>query len=312
MLHLRIVSPADRTARVQDLLCADPAACNVIVLPGAAVDPPGDVVLVDVAREDGSVVVERLRALGIEHDGSIAVETVDTAISAGATRAIAAARGAPGDAVVWEQVEAKAAEEASLTWSYLGFLVLSSLMAAAALLTDSTIVLVGAMVLGPEFGPLAGVCVAVVQRRDAMLRRSLVALTAGFAVAIAVTYGFAELVFAFGWEPDAFSLQRGIALLISSPDGWAVLVATCAGIAGMLSLTTARSGALIGVLVSVTTLPAAAEVSLGAARGDWDASGGAAAQLGVNVATILVVGIATLTFQRAAHARRRRRHDRGA
>src|SRR5688572_3150873 len=32
------------------------------------------------------------------------------------------------------------------------------------ILTDSLILIIGAMVVGPEFGPLAGLCVAVVQR----------------------------------------------------------------------------------------------------------------------------------------------------
>ena len=35
---------------------------------------------------------------------------------------------------------------------------------------------VGAMVVGPEFGPVAGLCVALVQRRPTEARRSLTAL----------------------------------------------------------------------------------------------------------------------------------------
>ena len=37
----------------------------------------------------------------------------------------------------------------------------------------------------------------------------------------------------------------------------------------MLSLTSAKSGALIGVLISVTTIPAAANIGVAAAFGDW-------------------------------------------
>lgn len=60
MLHLRIVTPPDRTGRVREILCEDPAVWNVIVLAGAAVRPAGDVVLADVAREDASVILTRL------------------------------------------------------------------------------------------------------------------------------------------------------------------------------------------------------------------------------------------------------------
>lgn len=46
----------------------------------------------------------------------------------------------------------------------------------------------------------------------------------------------------------------------------------------MLSLSTAKSGALIGVLISVTTIPAAANVGVATAYADWSEVGGATAQ----------------------------------
>jgi hypothetical protein len=87
-------------------------------------------------------------------------------------------------------------------------------------------------------------------------------------------------------------------------------VAACAGAAGMLSLSTAKSGALIGVLISVTTIPAAANIGVTAAFGDWGNFGGSAAQLAINLATILLAGSAVLTVQRVLYLRRLRRHER--
>ena len=292
---------------MQEILCADPAVYNVVLLPAAGIRPAGDVVLADVAREDASVIIEALRDLGLERDGSIAVESVDTAISDGARRAIEAARGEEADAVVWEQVEAQTSEQATLSLGYLAFMVLASAIAAAGIFTDSAILIVGAMVLGPEFGPIAGICVAAVQRRRELVASSLVALVAGVVLAVLTTWLLSESLIAAGVEPDQFDLDSGIARLISHPDVYSVLVAACAGVAGMLSLTTAKSGALIGVLVSVTTIPAISEIGVAAAKSDVDAAGGAAAQLGVNVGTILAVGIVTLAVQRAAYSRRRRR-----
>ena len=66
----------------------------------------------------------------------------------------------------------------------------------------------------------------------------------------------------------------------------------------MLSLSTAKSGALIGVLISVTTIPAAANVGVSAAYRDWSAMGGSAAQLGINLGSIIVSGTAVLDLQR--------------
>ena len=87
VIHLRIVSPPDRSDRVLELLERDRAVCNVIFLEGAARAPAGDVVLADVAREDASVVLSHLRKLRLEEDGSIAIEDIDAHISrAGGSR----------------------------------------------------------------------------------------------------------------------------------------------------------------------------------------------------------------------------------
>ena len=70
---------------------------------------------------------------------------------------------------------------------------------------------------------------------------------------------------------------------ISNPDAFSFIVAFVAGIAGVLSLTSAKSGALIGVLVSVTTIPAAANIGVAAAFGEWAEWRGAMLQLAVNL-----------------------------
>lgn len=310
MIHLRIVCPSDRTDAVVALLRDEEAVCNVIRLPGAAVAPEGDLVLADVAREDASVVVDDLRSLGVADHGSISLEDVETAIGIGARTAERAAPGESSDAVVWEQVVEQTSEESTLSWTFLAFLVLAACIAVAGIMTDSPILIVGAMVVGPEFGPLAGICVGIVQRQPRLAGRSLSALAVGFPVAIVAGYLISELIIATGLEPATFSADRGIAYLIASPDAYSVLVALSAGTAGMLSLTTAKSGALIGVLISVTTIPALAEIGLAAARSDWDSMGGAAAQLSVNVACIIIAGTLTLTIQRMAYERRRRRNHR--
>ena len=76
----------------------------------------------------------------------------------------------------------------------------------------------------------------------------------------------------------------------------------------MLSLTSAKSGALIGVLVSVTTIPAAANIGVAAAYAEWSEWRGAMLQLGVNLAAILIAGIARCTSSACSTCRRRRAH----
>ena len=309
MLHLRIVSPQRSTARVLEVLEGTDSVCNIVVFEAAARRPQGDVVLCDIPREDASVVLADLRDLGIHHEGSVAVETIETELSDAMEHAARRAEGAAADAVVWEEVTKRTQESSELSVSFVLFMVLAALLAAVGILLDSSVLIVGAMVVGPEFGPIAGICVAALQRRAAMAARSAVALGVGFPMAISSVV-VAVLVFKASGLIDAdFETQEhAFAELISSPDFFSFFVAFCAGIVGMLSLTTAKSAALVGVFISITTIPAAANAGIAAAYGDWDTVLGSLGQLVVNLAAILVAGTLTLLAERAMYGRRRRRH----
>jgi uncharacterized membrane protein len=72
----------------------------------------------------------------------------------------------------------------------------------------------------------------------------------------------------------------------------------------MVSLTASKSGALVGVFISVTTIPAAANIGTALVADHPEEAGGAAIQLAVNVVCILVAAVVTLLVQRAALRRR--------
>jgi uncharacterized membrane protein len=135
-----------------------------------------------------------------------------------------------------------------------------------------------------------------------------VALAIGFPLAITAVYLATQTFKLAGITPDQFSsADHSLSNPISNPDFFAFFVAVCAGAAGMLSLSTAKSGALIGVLISVTTIPAAANIGVAAAYADWTAWRGSMAQLVINLTSIVVAGTATLYIQRLLY-RRRVRH----
>ena len=171
-----------------ELLERSHSVCNVVYLPGAARRPEGDVILADVAREDASVILSDLKDLGVHEEGAISLEPIDTQISKRAERAVEHAPGSPADAVVWEEVEARTSEQVELSGVFLAFMVLAGLLAAVGIYQDSPILIVGAMVVGPEFGPLAGFCVALVQRQQELALRSAAALAVGFPLCIGVVY----------------------------------------------------------------------------------------------------------------------------
>jgi uncharacterized hydrophobic protein (TIGR00271 family) len=309
MVHLRIVVPSYQAGHVLDLLENTESASNLIYMERAARKPEGDVILCDVAREDASVIVSDLRELNVDKEGSIALEQIDSQISVAADRAEKAATGAVGDAVVWEEVEARTSENIELSASFLAFMCLACLIASVGIFLDSPILIVGAMVVGPEFGPIAGLCVALVQRRRDVARRSLRALAIGFPMGITAAFLFALFVRAVDLTPEDFAATvHPLTDFISHPDWFSFIVAYFAGTAGVLSLTNAKSGALIGVLISVTTIPAAANIGVACAFGEWTEWRGAMEQLVVNLGAIFLAGVVTLFVQRRLYMRRRRKH----
>ncbi|SED03310.1 DUF389 domain-containing protein [Streptomyces sp. PAN_FS17] len=299
MLHLRLITPSDKTDDVVRLIENTIGTTHLVVLPGAARNPSGDVITCDVAREAGDELLSRLQELDLDKQGSIAVENIDLSLSERADKAEAEAPGEGADAVLWEHLTEATHEESTLSVTYLAFITLATMIAACGVVLDNAILIVGAMAVGPEFGPLAGICTAVVQRAPRLALRSLIALLVGFAVAMAVTVGFSYFMDAVGLFTEAkLEADRPNTGFIYAPDWFSFVVAVLAGAAGTLSLTSAKSGALVGVAISVTTVPAAANASVALIYGDAKQTWLSTGQLLLNLLGIVLAGTLTLLTQK--------------
>jgi uncharacterized hydrophobic protein (TIGR00271 family) len=305
VLHLAVVAPSERTAAVLDALRDEPGVTNLLTSEGTVLKPRGDRIEADVAREAADAVLGRLQGLCIEHGGTVTISEVDAAFGDPVDAAERDAPGAGVDAVVWQEITQRTAADASLSGTFLVLLMAATLISSVGLLTDSSVLVVGGMVLGPEFGPLAAVAVAVVQRRWRAAWRSLIALLIGFPLAVVVTALAVALLRVTVGLPDGYVAgHRPLTSFVAHPDVFSVVTALIAGAAGMVSLTASKSGALVGVFISVTTIPAAANIGTALVASQPDEAGGAATQLGVNVLCILIAATVTLLVQRAALARR--------
>ncbi|WP_262064182.1 DUF389 domain-containing protein [Streptomyces sp. STR69] len=308
MLHLRLITPTDRTDDVVRLIETTVGTTHLVVLPGAARNPTGDVVMCDVAREAGDELIGGLRELGVDRTGSIAVENIDLSLSERADTAQDEAPGEGADAVLWEHLADATHEESTLSVTYVAFLAVATMLAACGVMLDNAILIVGAMAVGPEFGPLAGISTALVRKAPQLVWRSLWALLAGFAAAMVLTVGFSWLLDAFGlFEKSMVEAARPNTAFIWKPDWMSFVVAFLAGIAGTLSLTSAKSGALIGVAISVTTVPAAANAAVAFSYRDYSQTWGSTWQLLANLGGIVVAGTLTLLAQKAFWAWQRER-----
>ena len=303
MLHLQLRVPSHLTDEVVRLLDGDDTVTNVAVVPGGFTKPAGCLVIADVAREGANPVVAALRRLDLHHTGSIMLSEPEAILSDAAERAEQAAPGDPDDSVVWDLVENRVRRDSTLTWVYVAFLTLATLIAGAGRLLDQPILIIGAMVVGPEFSPVAAICLGLARPRPQILPRALGTLVSGFVIAVAIAAPFWVLAHAIGQAPRAEALHGPQTDFIVQPDLWSFMIALLAGVAGVLALTTAKSGPLVGVFISVTTVPAVGTLALCVGLGIWSEIPPALAQLGINIAGLVISGTATLLVMRAVWSR---------
>lgn len=298
MLHLRVYVEEDRAADVRELLLNDPAVSALSVSTGDSLTPSGDLITADVAREAANSIIDQLVALGVHHRGTISMDPVESWISQPAFDSQREVPGDSGDAVVWSDVVQEAYTDSTINWSFISFMILATTMASIAIINDSQVLIIAAMVLGPEFGAVAALGVALVRRRFHLLRRAVVALIVGYGTAIVAVAVLVLIGRIAGWVTvDQITAPRPGTSFIYSPDRWSILIALVAGAAGVLAITSERAGGLVGVFISVTTIPAAGNIALALPFLLVDEIVGSTIQLVVNLVGMALAGWITLYVQ---------------
>jgi uncharacterized hydrophobic protein (TIGR00271 family) len=237
---------------------------------------------------------------GDEGAGTVAVEVVDAVIGERSGPPAGFGIVQRDVAPAWDVVEARIRSGAVYPPSFYVLLAIAGLIGSVGILTNSDILIVGAMVVGPEYNAIIGVALGIDRGEGPTVARGLAALVAGFLAAVILTLLFGVVIRWSGETPAAFSRGvRPVADLISSPDLFSVVVAVLAGIVGVVSLTEARASALIGVFISVTTIPAAASIGLSIAYTDASRALGSLYQLLLNVVVLIAVGAVIMRLLRA-------------
>jgi uncharacterized hydrophobic protein (TIGR00271 family) len=307
MLHLRIIVPPALTDTVSELLVREPGVVHITVTHGAALDPDGDVLDADVEHAALGALISRLQDLHVDRLGSYSFWEVIEARSVAADAAHTANARVGDDLISWDEVAARTRDDTVVTDAYLLLMTIAGIIAAGGILTNNELLIVGAMIVSPDYGPLAGLCVAIVggARGRSNARSSAVALVLGFTVAAVAAAGLALAASALGQVPASYLAgDRPVTELIAEPNLGSLVIALAAGVAGMIALGQAKSGAIVGVLVSVTTIPAVANVGVALALGNVDEAMGALAQLLLNVAGLLAAGVGSLWVGRRLSRRR--------
>jgi uncharacterized hydrophobic protein (TIGR00271 family) len=305
MLHLRVICPAELTQRVLEVIDEEPGVTNVSLARGAGREPPGDVVECDAARDAGTPLVERLRAIGVDRMGSIAIGELVTVVGRTPRTAFDEVSVDEDDAIVWEEIAVRVREDADLSVTFLILMAIAGLLGGIAVLQNSLLLVVGAMIVAPDFGPVVGLAAGLVAGRREQASGSARALLIGYPVVMAAALVETLAIRLFGRTPQPYELGiRPVAELISHPRLSSFAIAVAAGFAGVISLGTDRHGVVVGVVVSITTIPAASNVGVAVAHGRWEEAAGAALQLLINLIGLTVASVAGLWVARRLARRR--------
>ena len=181
--------------------------------------------------------------------------------------------------------------------TYAGMTIVSAIIATAGLLLDSAAVVVGSMVIAPLIGPAMATSVGTVFRDRDLFRDGVKLQIIGAILTIGSAALFAILIRTGNLVPPGLDI-----LSISQirerfrPDVLSLVVALGSGAAGVISLASGLSSALVGVMIAVALVPPAATVGIGIAWGNTALAVGSSVLLLVNVLSINLAALLVLWY----------------
>lgn len=169
-------------------------------------------------------------------------------------------------------------------------LLLSSVIASAGVVSDSTATVIGAMIIAPLMTPILGIVLAVVLTDGANLRRCLLQLVVGAAAVIAVSW----LVGHFVPYPLVAATNTQVAARVT-PRIVDLVAALATGSVGSVALTRSDiSDTLPGVAIAISLVPPLVVAGLTLQSGALSQCMGALLLFATNVAAILASGIVVM------------------
>ncbi len=301
MLQLRAYLPAERVQEIVGTLDGMDGVRHA-VRAGASAGGSVELVTAEVEPRAADHVLEALDRLGVPPT-EVSLERL---VAAGPVAAGPAGWFGSGDALVWAEVVQTARENARVFAQYLVFMAIAGVIAAFGVMNRSSILVVGAMAVSPDLLPMSAVCVGLIARRPRLAGRGLAALAIGLSLTGAAGWAIAEAMRAVGYPPLAAGLGDGGLGTLPTINASTFIIAFAAGIAGMLTLETRALG-VVGVAISITTIPAVAYAGVAFTVAETWAALEALVVLCVNVAMVLSAGTLTLALQRLVRRPRRPR-----
>lgn len=182
------------------------------------------------------------------------------------------------------------AQGAELHTDFMIMVVLSTIVAAIGLNSNSVAAVIGAMVIAPLLGPILGFSFGAAIGDFKLLKEGAWTLVVGVAIALV-----SAILLSFVMPVDLASRE-----LVSRAevrlDGAALSLA--AGGAAALALTRGGESTLVGVMVAAALLPPTAAVGLFMGEAEWAAASRAGLLLILNIACLVVSALVVMHFKK--------------
>lgn len=301
---VQLTVPAARTdALVSDLQRLDPHALRLHR--GASVQPPGDVVELEVENAGLRAVMRVADAYGLGTRDGVALSTTEplSLVSHGYS---ALSREEGG--TTWEELELTMSQDSTMTGDRLVVMLIAGAIAAFGILSGTVHVVVGAMVIAPGFQPFARLTLGLVNRSRSW-RGGAVDIVRGYAAVAIGAVGAAAISQVFGasaldsGDPSYLGADELVAYW-STLTWTGVAVGATAAVCGGLLLAINRTVLTAGVMVALALVPTAALGPMALLAGDPALAGRAVVRFVVEVVLVLAGSALVFLVKRLGDDRR--------
>lgn len=173
-------------------------------------------------------------------------------------------------------------------------LMFAIVIASVGLNTNSTAVIIGAMLVSPLMGPIVGIGYGIGIFDFPLIRRSL----ANLGIAAGISLATSTLYFVL----TPISEAQSELLARTTPSLWDVLIALAGGLAGIIGLTRREKSTVIpGVAIATALMPPLCTAGYGLANANWSVFLGAFYLFSINCVFIAFAAVVIIDFLRLPH-----------
>jgi hypothetical protein len=265
--------------------------------------PRGGVLQVQALNRSADEVLRRVHAAAKAGQVVIAIDSTSSVYDAERQELI----DRDADEMLWEEMEQNLRNMGRLSPNSLVLMALGGVIAAAGVASGPLIQIsafIGASIIAPGFDNIAGISLGLVLRRWRVALHALRAVAGGYGVAAGAAAVTFLVLRAFHVERAARVINEGVTEIID-PATAPLVISAAAACAGALMIVSLRDIYVVGPLIALVLVPAAAVFGCAVAASDWTVALAALERVGIDALCVILLAAAVFWIkQRTVHRRK--------